>query len=239
MIDYRLVTYRCLHFKIVAEHDLYLDENDDTSIEGLSSKPTNSQRHSKFRCGSPQCENVTQEEWLSRIKESVAQCKQYFSTSTELYFDAAHRYHNTAIAVRATTLDRSLCRVAHQQYGIESRKWDDDPFFEDWQDALETICSIEQELSCNVDEASLADAVTAINLVRAIISRVEGQLGKVIDGASFVQKKELEEDYDLVGRVGGYRGLEGFFPPVDVFARVVYEVWARRMEGFCQAFHAD
>ena len=233
MADYHLITYRCLHFEVVARHFNPTGPG-DSSLEGLSSKPTKSQRHSKTTCGLITCEDITKEEWLSRIKEALDHAKRYFSTSVELYWDAAYRYHGSTIYARTMTLNDDSCQLTHRQYGIEKRDWNDDPFFKDWQDALETIYSIENELGG--DKVDISEVVTAVNLVRAIVSKVEGELGMVIDGAYSVQSAE-DELGDTEDRQK--RGGKGFLSSDVVLRTIVFKSWQHRMEGFWEAFHLD
>ncbi|KAI5356856.1 hypothetical protein Slin15195_G052420 [Septoria linicola] len=253
-MDYRLVTYQCLHFKIVAQHDYNLNQPDDYSPEGLFSTPTSTQRHSNLKCGSTECEIISKEQWSARVHEAIYRCKQYLSIAVLRYLEAAFRYHSTAPGTRASTLNDHHCDLAHQQFGIEICSWEDDPFFEDWQGCGNTLHDLGEKAIAELDDDGLAGVVAIINETRATLSGVQDSIASLAQGVAIIQatqqrQQQSDEWMRIVekpsmrcgtsGMRKDTRALSGAVAPMEVFRRVVYQEWEQRILGLWETYHME
>ncbi|PPJ53988.1 hypothetical protein CBER1_02954 [Cercospora berteroae] len=250
-MGYHLVTFQCLHFKLVSQHPYNFHEEDDYSIEGLLSTPTDSQRHSNSRCDAAECEDISGVEWAKRVNEAVAKSKTYFSLAVNRYLDMGFRYHNIAMGCRVLTLRDPTCQFAHQQFGTEICAWDDDDFFECWQNTLDKLHDLACERLVSMDEDSGIQMAKALHKIRVAVNGIVGRMLELEEGVR--RMDGLQEDLkqtelwsEIVakpstkrGRTGrrDTRALRGPVSPGDVFARAAFKAWEGRIAGLWEAFY--
>lgn len=250
-MGYHLVTFQCLHFKLVSQHPYNFYEEDDYSIEGLLSTPTDAQRYSNSRCDAAECEDISGVEWAKRVNEAIAKSKTYFSLAVNRYLDMGFRYHTIPMGCRFVTLRDPLCQLAHQQFGIEICAWDDDDFFNCWQDTLRALPDLACKISASMDEASRMKMAKAVHEIRVAVNGIVGRMLELEEGVRRIDGlqqdlKHTELWSDIVVKPSTKRGctgrrdtraLRGPVSPGDVFARATFKAWEGRVAGLWEAFY--
>ncbi|KAF2215254.1 hypothetical protein CERZMDRAFT_82296 [Cercospora zeae-maydis SCOH1-5] len=243
-MSYWLVTYQCLHFKIISRDEHNIGEPEDDSVEALLSTPTDEQHHLHLRCGATECENISGEEWAARVNIAISKMKQYFAIAASRYLDAAFRYHTIPIGCRATTIKSPFCQIAHQQFGVENCMWDDDPFFEEWQSTMWTLRDLASEQSTPMDEERRKHMAMIINETRATVNGIVRRMAELEGGVKRInaaqqQLRQTENWQNIVVKPStrkdrngkrNTRALQGAVSPLDVFSRAVYKTWEEPLQ---------
>lgn len=121
-----------------------------------------------------------------------------------------------------------ICRLAHQQFGIETRDWEDDGFLEKWIELQRRVKRVRGELE-ELDE----DLIQVVNSCRGLVGEIEGTMEKLDSGTKFLEYVWLElwAGFDGVGKEKG--------KVVDRVERWVFEKWRGRIRGLKDRFYVE
>lgn len=124
--------------------------------------------------------------------------------------------------------EEEMCRLANQQFGIETRDWEDDGFFEKWIELQRRVKRVRGELE-ELDE----DLIQVVNSCRGLVGEIEATMEKLDSGTKFLEYVWLElwGGFDGVGKEKG--------KVVDRVERWVFEKWRRRIVGLKDRFYVE
>ncbi|EME80835.1 uncharacterized protein MYCFIDRAFT_197725 [Pseudocercospora fijiensis CIRAD86] len=235
---YELVTYSCLHFTIYSVSDTPSPIPDDDSLFGLWTKPTVKYRHNNWRCARPECQNI--QDWPTRIDAAVQNIRQYLESTSEQYENVGYEYHGIHVAIKAhwSRPDIKYISLAHEQFGIRTCDWWDDPFFDRWHEICDLLGEIQGFITEGLDDSAIMSVANRINKCRGLLGRIERRMQKLMLGVK--QLKQNEDDYGpwarSVQKPASASKKEGPMQPTAMLASIVLEKWMKRQAGFLDYF---
>lgn len=186
MPDSTLITFTCGHYTITPR-----TAND--SAEDLYSVPTTYHRSSRHHCMACGDEKISLQEFQWRFEAAIQDIRQFFITTTINYLQQGMRYFYIPSKARSST---SSMNLAQSQYGIESRRWNVDPFFAPWMQALKITACIEVKLaSGSLDGDAASDICNLINKARWIVSGVVAAQCKLEEDLEQIEDRERMQGF--------------------------------------------
>lgn len=175
------------HYNI-AQHGVKQASNDQPSAVTTSDR---SCHHQCLNCGNVE---VSTQDLHSCFETALQSMRQSLTNATVEYLQLGSRYFDIPSKARAST---SPTNPAHSQYGIEGRRWMDDPFLFPWIQATQVILQIEEKLESEKLNTGIAGRICEeIEEARTIVRSVVGALGSLEEGVEQIEDRERLQTFE-------------------------------------------
>jgi hypothetical protein len=195
-MSHTLVTNTCLHYALLPNTPLpsftatfeHLSEP-TTAFSSLKSKPISSHLAIPTICDNFDCFHLTHPEWDSRISTAITQLRRIQTSFREKFLRLGEIYHGIPLHTRLELASDRSCALAHQQFGIETRAWREDVFFQPYRQVRQMVREIERAVAWSVwTDEKLFDIARRINDARALVSKVGGFEREIVAGVTKMQE---------------------------------------------------
>ncbi|KAI5356855.1 hypothetical protein Slin15195_G052410 [Septoria linicola] len=233
--EHILRTYGCLHFAFITPETDKLPPKIATADQ-LWNTHTSKHITTNKPCRRPRCSTLTPRKLRARARHCTDNIEGYLSAAINQYIDLGNRYHIVNPHARAENVSEEKCRLAHHQFGIETRLWEEDPFFTHWLELHNKNNAIQQNI-----ESLDAESIATINHCHSLIGKIEGDLQMLVEGV-----RELEAYWkwhrDWIKELVKPKKAEErakILQPMRLFEWVVFEKWSLRTQGLGERFFVD
>jgi hypothetical protein len=192
-----LITWVCGHFVVASsepclstkdiidsatEDFWFLSQNADSDLSNIATE-----HHVACQQNCPKCqEPVSVSFWRNRAIESINTLRYLRSGSKQMYLETGAKYWALDFSQKAKFAHDARCAPAHNQYWITKTPRHQDPLFQPIDDILRLCNQAEAILKTSKTHWEVKQALVHINNARALVGRMIGPLGDLLDGVELM-----------------------------------------------------
>ncbi|KAK4615537.1 hypothetical protein CLAFUW4_10625 [Fulvia fulva] len=228
---------------VLASHHLTkLGCPEGTSLDDVLTKTNPQYVQLPGPCGGPSCQNIDPMLWNARLCAAFEQAEETVRGILTADVELGYEYHNIGPAVRAKSANDKVCELTHEQFGIERRRVDDDPFFA----PLRKIVNLLMRTGVLRNPSMIKPPVVKVLLhtlssMRANVAVLSALDDDLATGVQYLQQVELNGDFKVQqnhfpSKVPGgqLKRANKSILPTMLFEQAVRWKWRARIYGLLQ-----